>query len=298
MRKPKRPLKVVNDLITLLDVVLGDERYPVNVEQLALDYSRKKFSNDYIKDIKGDNLPGFEGALYEKKKNDESRWLILYNDQITKPERINFTLAHEFGHYLLHRDEQKVFECSQEDLSRFNDCVQRETEANTFASQLLMPLHDFRKQVDANELSFDLMEHCTYRYQVSLTAAILKWIEFTAKRAMMVVSRDEYILWARSSQPAFKSGVYIKTVGCPPVAVPEKSLANQRSTLSDSKVETQHPEGVWRKDEPVKELTVFSDKFDLVITLLIFPDEAPNRFIQDEEEPKLMDTYQKFTNNL
>jgi len=298
LREPKKPLKVANKIIKLLDLVLGIERYPVDVKQLALDYSRKKFPNDYIQVIKGDNLPGFEGALYGKKKNNEFRWLILYNNQIIKPERINFTLAHEFGHYLLHRDEQILFECSQEDLSRFDDYAQRETEANAFASQLLMPLHDFRKQVATNELNFDLMEHCTSRYQVSLTAATLKWIEFTAKRAMMVVSRDEYILWARSSQSAFKSGVYIKTVDCPPVPVPEKSLANRRSLLSVSKVETQHAKGVWRKNEPVKELTVFSDKFDLVITLLIFPDEAPSQFIQDEEEPELMDTYQKFTNNL
>lgn len=295
MRVPKKPLKAANELVKLLDTVFGENRYPVNVKQLALDYSLQRFPDHAIKEVKGDNLPGFEGALYGKYKDEKSRWLILYNNQIIKPERINFTLAHEFGHYLLHRDEQTLFECSQEDLSRFIDDAQREAEANNFASQLLMPPHDFRKQVEGQELSFDLIEHCTNRYQVSLTAALLKWIEFTHKRAMLVVSRDGYVLWAKPSQPAFRSGVYIKTVDCPPVPMPTESLAIKKAVISDSKVECEHNSGVWRKNESAREMTIFSDRFDIVISLLIFDDQAPNRFIRDDEETELVDTYQKFS---
>ena len=284
MREAKKPFKEANNLITILDKIfgeVGDDRYPVNVKQVALEYSRTKFPQDYIKAIQGQNLPYFEGALYKKQKNNESHWLMMYNDQV-KLERINFTLAHEFGHYLLHRDEKVKFECSDKDLLNFYDYTQREIEANNFASQLLMPTHDFRKQINDNEFNFELMDHCTNRYQVSLSAAMLKWIEFTSKRAMMVVSRDGFILWTRSSTPAFKSGVYIKTVNNPPVQIPEKSLANQRSNLHTSKVEYQHSAGVWWKDESVQELTVFSKKFDIILTLLLFSDEASNKFMRVE----------------
>ena len=285
MRESKKPIAVANNLIKLLDIVLGVDRYPVDLKWLALEYSREKFPNAYIEDITDDDLPGFEGALYKKvKNNSEPRWLIIYNNQIIKPERINFTLAHEFGHYLLHRDEEAKFECSQENLSSFYDYAEREVEANRFAAQLLMPIHDFREQVNGCEFNFELMEHCTNRYQASLTAVVLKWIEFTSKRAIIVVSRDGFILWTRSSTPAFKSGVYIKTVDSPPVPIPEKSLASQRSNFHTTKVEFQHPAGVWWEDESVKELTVFPKKFDIVLTLLLFSDETSNRLTQYEEE--------------
>ena len=112
---------MANNLITVLDAVFGNDRYSVNVKQLAMDYSRERFPDHRIKEIKGDDLLGFEGALYGKYKGEQSRWLIMYNSSILKPERINFTLAHELCHYLMHRDEKIIFECSSEDLVKFVD---------------------------------------------------------------------------------------------------------------------------------------------------------------------------------
>ena len=82
MRPQKYPLKAANKLIQMLDTVLGMNRYPVNIKPLALDYSRQCFPNHCIQDIKGDNLPGFEGALYGDRRGDRSRWLILYNNHL------------------------------------------------------------------------------------------------------------------------------------------------------------------------------------------------------------------------
>jgi hypothetical protein len=109
-----------------------------------------------------------------------------------------------------------------------------------------------------------------------------------------VVSRDDYILWSRSSEPVFKSGVYFKTVNLPPVPIPELSYAYKRKITSNNTAEIQHKEGVWWKNEPVKEFTIFSDRHDITISLLLFPDDAPNKWIQQDEEPELMDSFEKF----
>jgi hypothetical protein len=45
----------------------------------------------------------------------------------------------------------------------------------------------------------ELFSHCAERYGVSLTAAILKWLEFTPESALLVCSRDGFIDWAVSS---------------------------------------------------------------------------------------------------
>ena len=53
--------------------------------------------------------------------------------------------------------------------------MQREEEADTFASFLLMPLDDYRAQLDGEEITGNFFHHITERYGVSLIAACRKW---------------------------------------------------------------------------------------------------------------------------
>ena len=288
LRIEKKPIKIANDIIKLLDIVCADNRYPVNVKEIALGYSKDRFPEHFIKDIKGDNLPNFEGALYGQRKDEKSRWVIFYNNQILE-QRINFTLAHEFGHYMLHRDEKNSFECLPDDINRITDEAEREAEANSFASQLLMPPHDFREQIKKNEFSFDLVNHITNRYNVSLTAAILQWVKLTNNRAVMVVSKDEYIVWSYSSTSAYKDSLFVKTSGVRPVSIPEASYAFQRKiTVGNNKADVKLPKGVWFK-ENVREFTIFSNQYDLTISLLVFEDKIPSF----QSEAQELDTYEK-----
>ena len=51
---------------------------------------------------------------------------------------------------------------------------QVEAQANKFASFLLMPLDDFRQQISGQKIEMELLRHLSDRYEVSITAAILK----------------------------------------------------------------------------------------------------------------------------
>ncbi|WP_204264877.1 ImmA/IrrE family metallo-endopeptidase, partial [Escherichia coli] len=61
-----------------------------------------------------------------------------------------------------------------------------ELEADTFASYLLMPLDDFKAQIDGQPFSLDLLRHCADRYGVSVTAAALKWREVAPGRVIVL----------------------------------------------------------------------------------------------------------------
>jgi hypothetical protein len=98
----------------MLDQVLGPDHFPVDVTALALDYSRQCFS-DPITMVKGEALQGFGGGLFRNRKG-KAAWSILYNDALPVRRRINFVLAHEFGHYRLHRHDLDEFLCSQRDM--------------------------------------------------------------------------------------------------------------------------------------------------------------------------------------
>lgn len=104
---------------------------------------------------------------------------------------------------------------------------------------------------------------------ISMIAAAKKWIEFTPKKAMLVISRDGFILWSSSSETAFKAGIYFKTRGSSPIEIPSASLAAQHIKNEEGQI---FQPGVWWPNLAVKETTIFSDKYDLIISLLQFYD--------------------------
>ena len=225
MTKPLSPHRWANDISIIVRTALGADRFPIDVKEVAREISKHKFPDDPITMIRGDALPGFEGALVPAPQGKKG-WGILYNSAIRSAGRINFTLGHEFGHYLLHRlAYPKGFQCSSEDMASWESVYgQLEHQANVFAASLLMPLDDFREQINVSRRpSLDDLGGCADRYEVSLIAAVLRWLQYTSRRAVLVISKDGFILWARSSQRALKSGLYFKTRDRPPVEIPPDS---------------------------------------------------------------------------
>ena len=300
----KSPAKVANDLSTMLDQVLGQERFPVDVAELAKE--RTKNLEDPITKVVGGELDGFDGMLRHHKK--KPHWHIIHNTNTDYPGRERFTLAHEFGHYLLHRkplsasdfaddmpfeEARQEFSCTPLERNLWSeDHRQREEEADTFASYLLMPMNDYRRQVEGEEITVKLLGHITDRYGVSLTAAIRKWIDFTQMRAAMVVARDGYALWGRASGTALKSGIFVRS-GMP---IPAGSIAARGPDAQNGEKNQaiQLTSGIWRfprVDESVAELAMFSNRLGQSISVLLFED-SPSHPV--EEEPREWDTYDQF----
>jgi len=119
-----------------------------------------------------------------------------------RKRRLRFTIAHEFGHYLLHRKKYPDgIQSSEADVDGRTK-IQVEREANEFASWLLMPLDDFRKQASPKDKpDFDVLGNCADRYEVSLVATILRWLQYTERRALLVTSVDGFVKWLWSSNP-------------------------------------------------------------------------------------------------
>ena len=262
----------------LRQVFAEREALPVDVAAVAMELSRHWFPDDPVSAVTGDNLPGFDGALIPDTTRRKG-WLILYNDRIESPGRIAFTLGHEFGHYLQHRARSpKGFHCKGEDFVRWDPAYrQLENEANVFAAGLLMPLDDFRMQVPArDEVDFEMLGACADRYGVSLIAAALRWLEYTLRRAVLVLSREGFVLWARASETAFKSGLFIKTAGRPPVEIPQESPAvHAVSAVLRERHSAAHHDHVWFAEE-CRELILPSERYDFTISLLLFSNTLPD----------------------
>ncbi len=276
--KPKSWAIHLSKILKVFQEIHGLARFPVDVSSIAQEYSRQVFPNEPITLVKGlDTSENFEGMLLPS-PNKDGEWAILYNQAIKSRGRQNFTLAHELGHYLLHRSlSPEGIKCTSRDMLDWkSDHGRIEAEANTFASYLLMPLDDFRYHTEQGKIGMELMRHLSDRYDVSVSAAILKWLSYTNKRAMIVVGKDGYIDWAWSSKRLLKSGIFYRARQIVTL-LPSESLAYRRNTTIDNVKGITHSKGVWLGDEEVHESVIFSDYNRLSVSLLIYPEDAPPR---------------------
>jgi IrrE N-terminal-like domain len=264
---PSTPQGWAKRLNAELSATYGTEHFPVDVERLALDYTKWHF-DDPITKIVGQPLEDFEGGLFPSPSG-KPRWLIAYNSAIPLKERLRYTVAHELGHYLLHRRRGEKILCRLQDMSIWRGEYQRrEVEANRFAAGVLMPTDDYCRQVKGQRIDLELFRFCAERYGVSLTPAILKWLSFTPELAILVRSLDGFIDWGVSSTPAFRNGAFFRTRGCPPRPVPDSSLAAQMGNRASSG-RREHPCGVWLPRFEVTELAIASDRYDMTLSLLL-----------------------------
>lgn len=294
---PFSPQRWANTLTTVLNAAYqGRDRFPVNVASLAQDFSQQRFPESPILRVEGASLARFDGALL-RMPDGKKGWGIIYNDAITSRGRISFTLAHEFGHYLLHREAYPDgLECGAQDMVRWDSEYARiEQQANDFAATLLMPLDDFRNQINQkSKPTLDEIGACAERYQVSLIAATLRWLQYTERRSVLVVSTDGFILWGRSSEPAWKTGAYFKTAGRSPIPIPFSSLPSRTDLLTSNKGAVAHDGGVWFP-EPCEEIALLSDKYDFAISLLHLGDAVARWDFAEEKEEDVFDRMQRGT---
>ncbi len=279
------------DISLVLNTVLGKDRFPVDVALVAREYSAQRYPDDPVSLVVGQRLPGFDGALYRAPVGKKG-WGIFYNSAIASTGRINFTLGHEFGHYLIHRlAYPDGIRCGEQDVVRWDsEYGQIEHQANVFSAGLLMPLDDFRRQIpERDKVDLEMLSHCADRYRVSLIAAVLRWLQYTARRAVLVVSRDGFILWSRASGPALRTGAFFRTSGAP-IAVPADSVAGRQVMIVDERAGVELPAGVWFA-EPVREITIFAEQYDFAVTLLLL--ENRDGYTQLDAEP-VEDVYDRF----
>ena len=263
--------------LTRLWQAVHGHSYPIRAGALAMEWSRQVAPTEPIGEVQAQALNGFEGGLFWLKNRGE--WVVLYKPHENSPGRSNFTIAHEFGHYVLHRKRQAQFQCSQDDA--LGEGAKIEREADEFASYLLMPINDFREQVASKHMTLDVMGACADRYEVSLTAATLKWLSFTEQPAILVTARDGMILWWRASDSARRAAFANIRSG---MELPADSLAVSPSVAvspQDFRLGVVHGSGVWLQGVEVREMAIMSDRYDMTISLLVF--ERPG--VQHDEEP-------------
>jgi hypothetical protein len=171
-------------------------RHPseIDLEAVALDRGIK---------VRHGGLSGCEARLLRV----GDRGTIRVRDANLKAPRTRFAIAHEIGHWELHKTSQ-AFVCTSETLRDYKTDPM-EAEANFFASELLMPAAMVRPIIKANEPSLRTAKLISDEFAVSLTAASIKVFMETQHECVLVMSKDGFTSWWMSGSDRY--GIWLQS---------------------------------------------------------------------------------------
>jgi Zn-dependent peptidase ImmA (M78 family) len=131
--------------------------------------------------------PNYMGSLIRA----EGKTIILVNTDIKNVGRINFTKAHELGHFSLNHKGQK-FECSRTDMQ---DSTRKplEIEANQFAREFLMPEYMIKPISISAPFDFDTIKSISNEFMVSKLVAVFRILDFHLDNYAVIGSKHGVI---------------------------------------------------------------------------------------------------------
>lgn len=139
-----------NEIDSIIDGILlqAEKTYPEdNLEDIIESYDNICMAEYDFKD----DSSIISGAIAYT----ESGKTIIYINKVLSPTRKTFTLAHEFGHFILHNGQNKF---RLDFVDRYNNKDSHdEAEANYFAASLLMPKERFLRACEVFSWRDDLI---------------------------------------------------------------------------------------------------------------------------------------------
>jgi len=121
------------------------------------------------------------------------------SNSIREPGRRRFAIAHEIGHWELHKSKSHLLACTDEDMLARYGASPLETEASVFAGSLLMPENLVIKRVDGRRPTVSVINDLCGYFGTSLTATALRYVEASNDYYIFVLSEKNSIRWWRAS---------------------------------------------------------------------------------------------------
>lgn len=160
-------IKLINSKVNSILREFTELKAPVNIEDIAKSRGLKIIGYALGDDVSG--LLSIENGV----------GTIGYNHDETNIPRRRFTIAHELGHFELHRDKSDLFVDKQFIYRSQNSGdtpikKEMEHEANLFASAILMPTSLLRREIENYDISEEGIKQLADKFEVSSTAMSIR----------------------------------------------------------------------------------------------------------------------------
>lgn len=204
----------------------------------------------------------------------DKKTIITINSDIEFKGKKRFVIAHELGHFEMHRDLIAIHNDTDATLEFFKNGYQ-ETEANEFASELLMPENLFKLECKGKKFSPDLLRSLSERFQTSITSVAYKYFELGDHPICLFYSYNNQVkYWKRPE--GYNHFIVERTH----LAPPEDSVASE--FFSTSKIYPRHEskQQIWKStwfelrhwendnDYRFFEYCIITPKFNTVLSIV------------------------------
>jgi hypothetical protein len=199
------------------------------------------------------------------------RAVIRVSTRVADPGAERFSIAHELGHLVLAHDTPADAVCGPAPRADT-----REGEANTFASELLMPEVLVRSRCEVSPVSMAVVRELASDYRVSMLAAGLRFAELTSERCALVFAKQRRVVWVARSK---SFGAFIPT-GMP---LDQASVAIDFFTKGSLYAGSQPvPADAWVEESGASDAEIMEDTavipaMNAVMALLWIPERVASR---------------------
>lgn len=166
--------------------------------------------------------------------------IITVNSNIEWEGKRRFVMAHELGHYEMHKNEGQIHHDTDANLEYFKHGHQ-ETEANEFATELLMPEELFKKECQGKKFSPDLLRNLASKFKTSLTSVVYRYFELGNHPVCLIYSYNNKVMyWKRPEDYPHFLVDYTK------LSPPEDSVAAEFFTKGTIYSVAQSKQQIWK----------------------------------------------------
>jgi len=120
--------------------------------------------------------------------------LITVSERAYQSAKWRWVIAHELGHFHRHPTIDQYALCTATDLNAGGG-TGRESEANDFAAELLLPESLFKKRCDCNHPGLKEVRALAEDFQTSLTATAMRFVYFAPEPCAVVQSTGSVVDW-------------------------------------------------------------------------------------------------------
>lgn len=137
--------------------------------------------------VKKEEISGAEGRLVLSGGKGDIKGVATVNTSEVYECRTRFSIAHEFGHFELHKNQD--FSCSIYSMNEWFAKEQQrklEVEANSFASEFLMPEDIVKNVISKKNPTIDVIKALSDEFKTSLAASAIKLVEHSPEPCAVV----------------------------------------------------------------------------------------------------------------
>lgn len=191
-------------------------------------------------------------------------------NELERRERQRFTICHEVAHLVLglhsnHKEAPAWSYAKRDD---------NEIACDIFASELLMPFEVFRRDVDKEEPSFDLVERLRAKYVVSFSACASRLAAVTEYPCAFVLMDSNVVRYASRSKALRTLNAWIEMKAPIPPGSVARKLIDDGAWSDDAEVS----QDIWFRDWPqgydLIELAKHYPTYDETFSLLWFEQDS------------------------